>query len=71
MNKVLNSSNTPVVYGHSFAHGLGFTHIPKAEVFVEEDAEIDIVAMACMVTDFTKCGDEYVKGKVITFTFLF
>uniref|UniRef100_A0A1B6JKD8 TATA box binding protein associated factor (TAF) histone-like fold domain-containing protein n=2 Tax=Homalodisca liturata TaxID=320908 RepID=A0A1B6JKD8_9HEMI len=62
VNRVLQVSNAPTVYGHSVAHEVDFTHIPKAEVFVENDSEIDIVAMSSMITAFTKSGEEYVKG---------
>uniref|UniRef100_A0A1B6M5F7 TATA box binding protein associated factor (TAF) histone-like fold domain-containing protein n=1 Tax=Graphocephala atropunctata TaxID=36148 RepID=A0A1B6M5F7_9HEMI len=60
--RVLDTSNAPPVYGHSVAHGVDFTYIPAAEVFVESDLEIDIVAMSSLVTSFTRQGDEYVKG---------
>lgn len=63
---MLETSNTPKVYGHSFAHGLDFTFIPKAELFVESDTEIDIVAMSSLITTFSKPGNEFVKGTVST-----
>lgn len=56
-------SNAPPVYGHSVAHGIDFDFIPKADVFVEHDNEVDIFSMSSMVTSFTKLGEEFVKGE--------
>lgn len=66
VNRVLEVSNTPNVYGHSVAHALDFTYIPKAELYIEHDVEMDIVTMASMVTTFTRPAKEYVKGKLAT-----
>lgn len=65
VNRVFEISNAPPVYGHSVAHGIDFDFIPKADVFVEHDNEVDIFTMSSMSTSFTKLGEEYVKGEWI------
>ncbi|XP_075219177.1 uncharacterized protein LOC142323443 isoform X2 [Lycorma delicatula] len=53
--RVFDNFNVPPVYGHLTGNETDFVHIPSAEVFVLNDFESDIIAMATSDLEFTQC----------------
>lgn len=50
------------LYGHNSNDDVNFIHVPKSDVFIEEDPEFDILHDALSDNNYTHKGDPYIRG---------
>lgn len=57
------------LYGHNSNDDVNFIHVPKSDVFIEEDPEFDILHDALSDNNYTHKGDPYIRGNFIFLQF--
>ncbi|RZF41046.1 hypothetical protein LSTR_LSTR002678 [Laodelphax striatellus] len=62
VTRVLETANVGRIHGHSGSDECGFTFIEEAGVFVQDDHEVDIVALALTQLSFTQKKSQSVSG---------
>ncbi|KAF4530019.1 hypothetical protein B566_EDAN009195 [Ephemera danica] len=59
---VLHTKEIPPVYGHAGKGQIRFTYIDEANIFVEDDPEIDIIQLAISNIGITQKGKHFIKN---------
>lgn len=64
VNEVFQTSDVPSIYGHLNQEPYSLLYIKEAGVFVPEEHDVDLIALALSSIALTQKGEPYVKGEI-------
>jgi hypothetical protein len=50
------------IYGHDSKEEVNYIYIPKADIYVEDDPEVELAEVAISDSEYTQKGDPYIQG---------
>jgi hypothetical protein len=64
VNTVFQTSDVPSIYGHLNQEPFSLHYIKEAGVFVPEECDVDLTALALSSVTLTQKGQPFVKGEI-------
>jgi len=64
VNEVFQTSDVPSIYGHLNQEPFSLLFIKEVGVFVPEEQDVDLTALALSSIALTQKGEPYVKGEI-------
>lgn len=64
VNEVFQTSDVPSIYGHLNQEPFSLLYVKEVGVFVPEEHDVDLTALALSSLTLTQKGEPYVKGEI-------